>query len=246
MIRWIWVFLDRPAQHFDDCARFWSAVTDTRLSPPRGANDEFRTLLPDPALFAAASVKMQAVTGLGGVHIDIDVDDIPAAVRTGLDLGAQLVANHPDYAVLRSPCGQNFCFTPCGRTARTPAPAVRTPDGTLSRLDQVCLDVGPADHEIETRFWTSLTGWTCLPGERPEFARLRAGKQLPAQLLLQRLDENRPASAHVDLATNDIEATALWHEKLGATVLQRHEHWIVLSDPSGTPYCVTDRDPNDR
>ncbi|WP_067475569.1 VOC family protein [Nocardia amamiensis] len=244
MIRWIWVFLDRPTQRFDDCAKFWSTVTGTQLSARRGTNDEFLTLLPDPALFAAASVKMQAVTGLGGVHLDLDVDDIPSAVRTALDLGAELVANHPGYAVLRSPGGQTFCLTPSGRATSTPAPAVRTPDGTLSRLDQVCLDIGPADHEVETRFWTSLTGWTFRPGRLPEFARLRAEEQLPAHLLLQRLGEDRPTSAHVDLAAEDIEATAAWHESLGATVVRRHEHWIVLNDPSDAPYCVTARDPN--
>ncbi|MEU2031764.1 VOC family protein [Nocardia amamiensis] len=244
MIRWIWVFLDRPTQRFDDCAKFWSTVTGTQLSARRGTNDEFLTLLPDPALFAAASVKMQAVTGLGGVHLDLDVDDIPSAVRTALDLGAELVANHPDYAVLRSPGGQTFCLTPSGRATSTPAPAVRAPDGTLSRLDQVCLDIGPADYEIETRFWTLLTGWTYRPGRLPEFARLRSEEQLPAHLLLQRLGEDRPTSAHVDLAAEDIEATATWHESLGATVVRRHEHWIVLSDPGDALYCVTARDPN--
>jgi hypothetical protein len=64
------------------------------------------------------------------------------------------------------------------------------------------------------------------------------------QLLLQRLGENRPTSAHVDLAASDIEATAAWHESLGATVVERHEHWIVLSDPADGLYCVTGRDPS--
>lgn len=121
---------------------------------------------------------------------------------------------------------------------------MRAPDGTLSRLDQVCLDIGPADHEVETRFWKLLTGWTFQPGRRPEFTRLRSEEQLPAHLLLQRLGENRPTSAHIDLAAEDIEATAAWHESLGATVVQRREHWIVLSDPSDALYCVTARDPN--
>ncbi|MGO4612782.1 VOC family protein [Nocardia sp. 2YAB30] len=244
MIRWIWAFLDRPAQRFDDCAKFWSTVTDTQPSPRRGENDEFLTLLPDPALFAAAGIKMQAVTGLGGVHLDLDVDDIAAAARIALELGAELVANHPDYAVLRSPGGQTFCFTPSGRVKGRPAPAVHAPDGTLSRLDQVCLDIGPADYDAETRFWKSLTGWELRHGRLPEFARLCPEQQLPVQLLLQRLGEGRPTSAHVDLSAGDIDATAAWHESLGATVVHRHEHWIVLSDPGDAPYCVTARDPN--
>ncbi|MBF6128709.1 VOC family protein [Nocardia brasiliensis] len=243
MIRWVWAFLDRPAQRFDDCAKFWSTVTGTELSARRGEHDEFLTLLPDPALFAAAGVKMQAVTGLGGVHLDFDVDHIPTAVRTALDLGADLVANHPDYAVLRSPGGQTFCLTPSGRATSTPAPPVTAPDGTLSRLDQVCLDIGPADHAVETEFWKSLTGWTFQQGRLAEFARLRAEQHLPVQLLLQRLGEDRATSAHIDLASDDIEATATWHESLGATIVQRYDYWIVMADPADATYCVTARNP---
>ncbi|GAA5107112.1 VOC family protein [Nocardia iowensis] len=243
MIRWIWAFLDRPAQRFDDCAKFWSTVTGTQLSARRGEHDEFLTLLPDPARFSAAGVKMQSVTGLGGVHLDLDVDHIPTAVRTALDLGAELVANHPDYAVLRSPSGQTFCLTPSRRTKGTPAPAVPGPDGTLSRLDQVCLDIGPADYATETEFWKSLTGWNFQQGRLPEFARLRADEPFPIQLLLQRLGEDRPTSAHIDLSSSDITATAAWHETLGATVVDRYEHWIVMSDPADAPYCITARDP---
>ncbi|PXX54023.1 hypothetical protein DFR70_1254 [Nocardia tenerifensis] len=244
MIRWIWAFLDRPAQRFDDCAKFWSTVTGTELSARRGEHDEFLTLLPDPALFATAGVKMQSVTGLGGVHLDLDVDHIPSAVRTALDLGADLVANHPDYAVLRSPGGQIFCLTPSRRGNGTPAPAAAAPDGTLSRLDQVCLDIGPTDHAAETEFWKTLTGWVFREGRRPEFASLRSETALPVHLLLQRLDEDRPTSAHIDLASADIEATAAWHESLGATVVERFEHWIVMNDPAGATYCITARDPN--
>ncbi|WP_194835858.1 VOC family protein [Nocardia sp. XZ_19_369] len=243
MIRWIWAFLDRPAQRFDDCAKFWSTVTGTELSARRGEHDEFLTLLPDPALFAAAGVKMQAVTGLGGVHLDLDVDHIPTAVRTALDLGAELVANHPDYAVLRSPGGQTFCLTPSGRGRGTPAPATKAPDGTLSRLDQVCLDIGPADHAAETDFWKTLTGWNFEQGRLPEFASLRAAESLPIHLLLQRLENDRPTSAHIDLSSSDIDATARWHETLGATVIDRYEHWIVMHDPAGATYCITARDP---
>ncbi|WP_228002062.1 VOC family protein [Nocardia australiensis] len=244
MIRWAWAFLDRPAQRFDECAAFWSAITGTELSPRRGEKDEFLTLLPDPALFAAAGVKMQAVTGLGGVHIDLDVDDIATAVRIALDLGAELVANHSDYAVLRSPSGQAFCFTPSGRAKGRPAPPTCAPDSTLSCLDQVCLDIGAADHAVESEFWTTLTGWDLEQGRLPEFSRLRPKEPLPVQFLLQRLGEDRATSAHIDLSSSDIDATAAWHESLGATTIERHEHWIVMNDPADATYCVTSRDPN--
>ncbi|GAB2635058.1 VOC family protein [Nocardia goodfellowii] len=244
MIRWVWAFLDRPAARFDECVTFWSTITGTEPSERRGENGEFLTLLPDPALFAAAGIKMQAVTGRSGVHLDFDVDDIPSAVRYALGLGAELVANHPGYAVLRSPSGQLFCFTPAGPAKSRPAPAVAAPDGTLSRLDQVCLDIGGSHYDAESRFWTALTGWDHSAARLPEFSRLRPKELLPVHFLLQRLGEDRPGSAHIDLASSNIEATATWHETLGATVVDRNSFWIVMNDPGGAYYCVTSRDPN--
>jgi hypothetical protein len=43
---------------------------------------------------------------------------------------------------------------------------VEHPDGTSSRLDQVCLDVAPARYEVEKSFWTALTGWNLHAGTR--------------------------------------------------------------------------------
>ncbi|HLS78101.1 MAG TPA: VOC family protein [Nocardia sp.] len=244
MIRWTWAFLDRPRESFDACVRFWSTVTGTTPSSRRGEHGEFLTLLPDPGTGASPAVKMQAVGGPGGTHLDFDVDDIPAARAAALRLGAAVVADHPDHTVLRSPGGLSFCLTPA-----TPGPlalptAVAAPDGTRSRLDQICLDIGPSGHAAEVAFWQALTGWEFVAGRLPEFSRLRAAAPMAHQLLLQRVGDERPVAAHIDLSCDDIEAGAAWHESLGATVLARFEHWIVLSDPAGVAYCVTGRDPN--
>jgi hypothetical protein len=188
---------------------------------------------------------MQAVGDDGGVHLDLDVDDIPAAVATATGLGARVVVEQPDYTVLESPAGQIFCFTPASRNASPhPAPVTVTtaPDGTVTRLDQICLDLSPADIDGDTAFWQTLTDWTHKSGRRPEFSRLR-GPDQPLHFLLQRLDDPAPAGAHVDLASSNIAATATWHESLGATRITDAEHWTVLRDPGNTLYCVTSRDP---
>lgn len=244
MIRWAWAFIDRPADHFESCVRFWSTVTGTVASPARGEHDEFRTLLPDPARGESPAIKVQAVGGPGGTHLDLDVDDIPAARRAALRLGAELVAAQPGYTVLRSPGGLLFCLTPA-----TPEPGIRPraiegPDGTRSRLDQICLDIGPGDHAVESAFWRELTGWRHTDGRLAEFSRLRGPTPIPLALLLQRLGDERPTSAHIDLSSGNIEATAAWHESLGARRIARFEHWIVLRDPAGVAYCVTGRDPD--
>ncbi|WP_067700533.1 VOC family protein [Nocardia jejuensis] len=238
-IRWIWAFLDRPTAQFERCLEFWTAVTGTTPSPRRGEFDEFLTLLPESG---DPTVKMQAIGGPPRVHLDLDVDDVTAATEQAVRFGATIVFDHPDYTVLRSPHGLIFCFTPAGEHG-TLSPVITGPEGDRSRLDQICLDIGAADHESEVRFWTALTGWTWRPGTLPEYSRLQPNSPLPISLLLQRLREDRPTSAHIDLACTDIEATAAWHEKLGARRLTRGQEWLVMADPTGQPYCLTGRIP---
>ncbi|MFI1162752.1 VOC family protein [Streptomyces sp. NPDC020801] len=238
-IRWTHVFVDRPAARFARALDFWTAVTDTRPSGLRGEHDEFVTLLPEGAEAADACVKVQAVAaGDGGAHPDFAVEDVPGFVGAALRLGAQTVAAHDGWAVLRSPAGQLFCAVPWH------GEAVRPPVVHGSRLDQVCLDVPPSAHDAEVAFWTGLLdGWESLPGSRPEFHVLKPPPGLPIRVLLQRLDEERPGSAHLDLACADIPATRVRHENLGAAHVADHAHWTVLRDPAGGLYCLTGRDP---
>ncbi|MEV0333815.1 VOC family protein [Nocardia sp. NPDC050717] len=240
MIRWMWAFLDRPADLFDDSVRFWATVTGSTVSPPRGEHSEFVTLQPASG---PAWVKMQAVGDRGGIHLDLDVDDVSAAVIGATALGGRVRTTAPDYTVLETPAGQTFCFTPSRRDSGDPVTVHTAPDGTRTRLDQICLDLSAADLGVDMAFWRAITGWATLQTRRPEFARLR-GDGEPLQFLLQRLDEPRPASAHVDLASTDIAATAAWHESLGATRVTTEQHWIVLRDPGDSLYCVTARDPH--
>ncbi|NUP21660.1 MAG: VOC family protein, partial [Streptomyces sp.] len=226
-------FIDRPAELVARAHEFWTAVTDTRLSPFRG---EFVTLVPSGA---DPCVKVQGVdAGAGGAHLDFCVDDVPEFVRSALRLGASAAAEHEGWAVLRSPAGQLFCAVPWhGESVRPPVV-----DG--SRLDQVCLDLAPSAYATEVAFWTALLpGWQSRPGSLPEFHVLAPPPGLPVRVLLQRLGEDRPASAHLDLACADIEATRLRHEKLGAETVAHGRHWTVLRDPAGGTYCLTGRDP---
>jgi hypothetical protein len=236
-IRWTYAFIDRPAAALGRAQEFWTAVTDTRLSAPRGASGEFATLLPGDG--ADACVKVQGVdSGDGGAHLDFALDDVPEFVTAALRLGARTVAEHDGWAVLRSPAGQLFCAVPWHGESVRPA-VVRG-----SRLDQVCLDIPPSRYDAEVAFWSGLlTGWSARPGSLPEFHVVAPPAGLPVRVLLQRLGTERPASAHLDLACADIEKTGAEHERLGAVRLSRGSHWAVLRDPAGGTYCLTGRDP---
>ncbi|MBC9725345.1 VOC family protein [Streptomyces sp. TRM68367] len=235
-IRWTYALIDRPYGRLAAACDFWTAVTGTRLSEPRGEHGEFVTLLPDRA---DACVKVQGVlSGDGGAHPDFCVEDVSAFAALAARLGARVVADLGTLAVLRSPAGQLFCAEPW-RGASLRPPVVHG-----SRLDQVCLDIPPSSYDTEVAFWSALlTDWEARPGSRPEFHVVTPPSGLPVRLLLQRLGADRRASAHLDLACADIDATRARHERLGAAFVARGAHWTVMRDPAGGTYCLTARDP---
>ncbi|WP_037607795.1 VOC family protein [Streptacidiphilus rugosus] len=235
MIRWVYAFVDRPRESFERAAEFWTAVTDTALSPRRGEDGEFATLLPGGG--ADACVKLQGGGG-HGAHLDFHVDDVRAWVDHAEAAGARVVADHGRWAVLASPSGQQFCVGAwAGEKVR---PEVF--DGT--RLDQVCVDIAPEAFEEESTFWGTLTGWPVLTGSRSEFRVVKPPADLPVRILLQRLDAPRATGAHLDFACEDREAARAAHEKRGATFVAAFSHWTVMRDPSGGVYCLTARDPH--
>ncbi|MEU1127703.1 VOC family protein [Streptomyces sp. NPDC005899] len=239
MIRWTYAFIDRPAAAAERATAFWTAVTGTRASAPWGGRGEFTTLLADGA---DACLAVQSVGGPGGAHPDLVVEDMAGFAARAGELGAVTGTRNPELAVLRSPGGQPFCLVPW-RGQRTRPPVVTGPGGVTSRVDQLCLDVAPAAFEAEVAFWTALTGWEARPGGHPEFHGLRPRSDLPVHLLLQRLEEPRPASAHLDVACSDLAAGQAWHEQCGAVFVRRGEGWTVMRDPAGGVYCLTGRDP---
>ncbi|GAB2728430.1 VOC family protein [Nocardia thraciensis] len=239
MIRWNSAFIDRPADRFDEAFAFWSAVTGTRRAERQGDNGEFAALLPEDGDPCA---HCQAVdSGPGGAHVDLGVDDLGAARDHALVLGATAVVDRHNFSHLRSPGGIAFCFN-IDDGERVPSP-VAGADGSLSRLDQVCLDIGASAYDREIAFWAALTGWELRSTTRPEFTRLGVPDALPIRILLQRKDSDGPAAAHPDIACSDFEATSAWHESLGARRVSRGAHWVVMSDPTGGLYCLTGRDP---
>jgi hypothetical protein len=232
MTSWIQIFLDTPADSFEEAVDFWAAVTGWTPSERRGEDGQFLTLVP-----AAGSsyVKMQAVDGAGGVHLDLDSDDRAAAIDRARTLGATTAWTYHDVEVMRSPGGFVFC-----QTLLDGEPVLHRDGATI--LDQVCLDI-PADlWDREVAFWKDLTGRGPQVGAAPEFVRLVDWER--PRILLQRLGETGgTVRAHPDLATADRDGDAARHVELGADVVRRTTQWTVLRDPAGVTYCVTVRRP---
>ncbi|HET7477497.1 MAG TPA: VOC family protein [Dermatophilaceae bacterium] len=239
-IRWVTAFVDLPAAAFDVGARFWAAVTGWPLSERRGEQGQFATLLP-PA--GDAFLRVQAVGSGGGLHLDLHTDDVAGLATRAEDLGADVTDRSAQLVLLRSPGGFRFCVTEHGGETRHPAATVWP--GGRSLPDQVCLDLPAHLADPETAFWAGLTGWALTPSDSPEFQHLR-DPSLPVRLLLQRLGAGDPGQvvrAHLDLSCDDVDAEAVRHVGLGATLLDRRPGWTVLRDPAGLVYCATARVP---
>lgn len=220
-VSWITAFIDLPAPSWEPGIAFWSGVTATELSPVRGADGEFATLLTSNG---EAFLRVQR-TGAErpGVHLDLHGSEQEWEVRT-------------------SPGGFSFCVNTDAGGAR-PEPVV-WPGGHTSLVDQVCLDIPPDGYEAECAFWAEQTGWELAPTSAPYMTQLVRPAGMPLRVLLQRRDEGvGPVRAHLDLATTDREAEVARHLALGATVDGGGPRWTRLLDPTGLVYCVTDRDP---
>jgi len=236
---WISAFLDLPAADFDRTTRFWSDVTGYRLSEPRGEHDEFATLVPPDGDDFLRVQRIQ--DGPAGVHLDLHVADARAAADAAKERGATELADL-GYVVMRSPGGLTFCFVT--HPAETRPNPKTWPNGATSVVDQVCLDIPPEAYDVEYAFWSRLTGWKPAQIFRPEYRRLTRPQGMSIELLLQRLDEGHgPVRAHLDLAVANRPAEIERHRALGAEVVADHGSWTVMSDPAGSPYCLTGRDP---
>lgn len=242
---WISAFLDLAPGEHAAATGFWAAVTGYDVSPPRGGEGEFTTLVPPQG---DDYLRVQRLgTGPSRIHLDLHVADPVAEAERAVALGATVLFRSPwGYVVLTSPGGLVLCLV-THPSSRRPAP--RDWGGHLSLLDQVCLDIPEEHWHAERSFWAALLELPLRPASDDDSASaLERPPGMPLRLLMQRLQEpTGPVRAHLDLATSDRAAETGRHRALGAVVHRVHEHWTVLLTPAAagaTPYCLTDRDPD--
>lgn len=243
-IKWLSAFIDQPADRFTAGTDFWLTVTDSTLSPLRGEDSEFATLIPkdgDPHLRVQRTKDASA-----GVHLDLHVVSVPDACREAQALGATMLPGQPSdagYTIMSSPAGMTFCFVPHHGESQ---PATPVTDPAPHLVDQISIDIPAAFYNDEVTFWSALTGWEAKVGRLDEFAYLVRPPGSPLRVLLQRLgEETGTARAHLDLACGDNRAAITEaHNQLGAETVGVWEYWTTLRDPTGQLYCLTARDPD--
>ena len=215
-------------------AGFWAAALAST----------WRAAGPDPALPASLvpeggdAYVHRAGRGVEAPAVVLEVADVEAEVRRLVRLGAGR-----EGTLLRSPGGLALGLEPV--QGRVRAPATRWPDGTTSRLVQLCLDCPPGTAEREAGFWAAATGWRWQDCGSPEFVCHLVPPAGPLQLLVQRRGSTEPAevTVHLDLGCSDREAEAARLVALGATRIATGDGWIVLEDPDGRRFCATGQPP---
>ena len=107
-----------------------------------------------------------------------------------------------------------------------------------SRLCALLIDCKTSDLEGAARFWADALGRPVdrdHPGTRGSYVMLETPPDEPI-VQIQRVDHE--SRVHLDIETDDIAAEVARLEKLGASVVNRLERWVVMQAPSGQRFCV--------
>ena len=248
-ITWTTAMFDIPGSQLESTLDFWLGVTGSTLSAWRGDDREYATLLPpdgDPYLRVQRSVSV-----VPRIHLDLHIAADPGystVAERATALGATVQHQAPHHVVLSSPGGYVFCLVRDQGEAQRPSP-YGSSRGT-SLVDQLTLDVQDDCFDAEVTFWSELTGWGAHTGSRSEFVALERPAGIPLRLMLQRLNATGDGAhapgvtSHLDLATHPHrEALTREHVSHGAHLVSSGAMWSTLTDPGGSTYCLTDRDP---
>src|SRR4051812_28479144 len=107
-----------------------------------------------------------------------------------------------------------------------------------SRINGILIDCNVEDIDGAAQFWAEVLGRSIdgdHPGTRGNYIMLQTPPD-EISVQIQRVDHE--SRVHIDVETDDIAAEVARLEKLGASVDQRLERWVVMRAPSGQRFCV--------
>jgi predicted enzyme related to lactoylglutathione lyase len=107
-----------------------------------------------------------------------------------------------------------------------------------SRLCAVLIDCNTSDLARAADFWASALGRPVDPEHPGSDANYRMLETPPDEPIVQIQRVAHESRVHIDIETDDIPAEVARLEKLGATVAQRLERWVVMQAPTGQSFCV--------
>ncbi|HVB51217.1 MAG TPA: VOC family protein [Acidimicrobiales bacterium] len=104
----------------------------------------------------------------------------------------------------------------------------------------VFFDFPEATFTTGTSFWQAITQTTLSPlrGVSSEFSTLNPDRG-DAYLRVQRIDQG-VAGIHLDLHSDNVDATASEAQSLGATLRSQRPGLVILNSPGGLTFCVVE------
>jgi hypothetical protein len=107
-----------------------------------------------------------------------------------------------------------------------------------SRLCALLIDCNVPDVDAAAGFWAQALGRPvdlAHAGSRGNYRMLETPQDEPIVQIQKVSHESR---VHIDIETDDIPAEVARLEKLGATVTDRLERWVVMQAPTGQRFCI--------
>jgi hypothetical protein len=101
----------------------------------------------------------------------------------------------------------------------------------------VVLDLPGHDHGRGGDFWAQALGWP-LGRPWPGHPELRSFAAPDADSYVHLQQVAGPAGVHLDLESQDAEATVERARQLGADHVGRQDRWTTMRSPGGLPFCV--------
>lgn len=106
-----------------------------------------------------------------------------------------------------------------------------------SRLGNIVIDCQTEDLLGEAGFWSAALGYP-MPGDADPASRFVQLVTPPgeAQVIVQRV--SHAPRVHLDIETDSIAQEMSRMEALGATLVTRHDDWVVMQAPGGQRFCI--------
>ena len=104
-----------------------------------------------------------------------------------------------------------------------------------SRLAAFVIDTHGDDLNQAKQFWSKALGQDCKEYDSINFSPINTPDDQP-HIWLHKV--NHPSRIHLDIETDNIDAEVDRLKKLGATVFEEKEKWVVMEAPTGHRFCV--------
>jgi predicted enzyme related to lactoylglutathione lyase len=107
-----------------------------------------------------------------------------------------------------------------------------------SRLCAILIDCNTADVDAAAQFWAQALGRPVDSGHPGSHGSYRMLETPPDEPIVQIQRVSHESRVHLDIESDDIPAEVARLEKLGATVVERPERWVVMQAPTGQRFCI--------